>query len=112
MRLTPSEQLAACDALIDLLTAKIISYLTPENVVDEIFGDPPLHVPLPIPNHYSADNQTSPAGIIDIGVEIIRENRGNGYICSQLQRKLEEAATGGSSVNSVAFSACFSGLYR
>ena len=46
-RLTLSEQLAACDALIDLVAAEIISHMTPENVVEEMFCDPPPCAPFP-----------------------------------------------------------------
>jgi hypothetical protein len=110
--LTPSEQLAACDALIDLAAIEIASHMTLENVIDEIFCDPPPYVPFPALVDYVADNRPSPAKVLNRGVEIIRENRGNVRIRSQLQKILEGAASGESSGNFAAFSACFSGLFR
>ena len=54
-RLTQPEQLTTCDALIDLVATEIASYLTPENVVGEMFCDPPPCVPFPFPAHYGTD---------------------------------------------------------
>ena len=110
--LTPSEQLSVCPALIDLVATKIASNMTPENVVDEMFCGPPLCVPFPVPIHYVGDNRISPAKVINRGVEIIRANRTNGHLRSQLQKTLESAASGESSGNFDAFSACFSGLFK
>jgi hypothetical protein len=59
--LTPSEQLAACDALIDLAAIEIASHMTLENVIDEIFCDPPPYVPFPALVDYVADNMTQPS---------------------------------------------------
>lgn len=56
LHLTPPKQFAMCDALIDLVATEIISYMTPENVVEEIFCDPPPCVPSPITTFYTADN--------------------------------------------------------
>lgn len=39
--LTPSRQLNTCDALVDLAANEIISQLAPENVVEEVFWNPP-----------------------------------------------------------------------
>jgi hypothetical protein len=111
-RLTPSEQLAACDALIDLVATEIASHMTPDNVVDEMFCNPPPCVPFLIPIHCVADNETSPTKVIERGVRIIRANRGNVHIRSQLQKILKEAGSGKSSGNLAAFSACFTGLSR
>ena len=47
-RLTPSEQLDACDALIDLVITEIVSHMTLENVVDEMFCNPAPYVPFPL----------------------------------------------------------------
>jgi hypothetical protein len=51
--LTPSEQLATCDILVDLAAIEITSNMTPENVVDEMFCYPPPCVPSPAPIHTS-----------------------------------------------------------
>jgi hypothetical protein len=111
-RLTPSEQLAACDALIDLVATEIVSHMTPDNVIDEMFCDPPPCVPFLVPIHDVADKGTSPTKVIEQGVKIIRENCRNVHIRSQLQKLLKEAGSGKSSGNLAAFSACFSGLSR
>ena len=55
-RFTPPVQLITCDALIDLVATEIASYLTPENVVGELFCDPPPCAPSPYPAHYGTDN--------------------------------------------------------
>lgn len=99
-------QLAACGALIDLVTTKVASNLTRENVIDEMFCGPPLCVPFSVLIHYIANNGTSPANVIERGVEIIWTNRCNGRIRSQLQKALESAASG---ENPGKLSACFSG---
>lgn len=44
-------------------------------------------------------------------MEIIQSNRENVRIRAQLQKKLEEGASGGNSVNPAVFSACFGGLF-
>ena len=54
--LTPSEQLAAGGALIELVATEIASHMTQENVIDEMFCDPPPCVPSTTPTHYVADN--------------------------------------------------------
>ena len=111
-RLTPSEQLTACNALVDLAAAEIVSNMTPENVVDEMFYDPSPCVPSPAPIQYVADNGTSPAKVIDRGLEIIRANRRSGHIRSQLQKIIDGAASGESSRNLTTFAACFNELSR
>ena len=111
-RLTPSEQLATCDILVDLAATEITSNMTPENVVDEMFCYPPPCVPSLAPIHHVADNRTSPAKVIYQGLEIIRENRSNGHIRSQLQKVLDGAASGESLRNLTTFMACFNGLFR
>lgn len=50
--LTLLEQLATCDTLIDLVATEIISHMTPENVIEEMFCDPPPCGPSLIPTHY------------------------------------------------------------
>jgi hypothetical protein len=66
---------------------------------------------LPCSHSSRADNKPSPARVISRGVEIIRENRTNSHIRSQLQKALEGAASGENPGNFAAFSACFSGLF-
>ena len=110
--LTPSEQLAACDALIDVVATEITSHMTPDNVVDEMFCNPPPCALFLALTHYATDKGTSPTKVIERGVKIIRENCRNVYIRSQLQKILKEAGSGKSSGNLAAFSACFSGLSR
>jgi len=92
-RLNQHSVSAACSVLVDRLSAEIVSVMTPENVVEEMFyGLPP------------------PVTVIDRGVGIIRSNRHDNRIRSQLQEILEEAASGGRSENLNAFFACFNGL--
>jgi len=86
--------------------------MTPENVVDEMFSGPPPYVPLLVPAHDITDSRASPAKVIERGAEIIRANRYNRHLCSRLQKVLEEAASGESSVSFPAFSACFGGLFK
>lgn len=54
-RLTPSEQLATCDALVDLAVDEIVSQMTPENIVEEMFRDSPAWVHFLVPVQQVAD---------------------------------------------------------
>lgn len=38
---TPSGQLDTCDALVDLAANEIVSQMTPENVIEEMFWNSP-----------------------------------------------------------------------
>ena len=82
--------------------------MTPENVVEEMFCDPPPSVPVPSP---LATSLTVEPAQLELSIEgnIIRENRSNGHLRSQLQKILEEAAPGERS-DFDAFSACFNAL--
>lgn len=66
------------------------------------------------PPHASclADEQTRPTKIINRGAQIIRENRNDDRIRSQLQKMLEDAVSGDSPAHAVPFSACFIQLFR
>ena len=54
--LTVMEQLTTCDALVNLVTTEIISHMTPKNVVEEMFYDPPSYILFPIPICHITDN--------------------------------------------------------
>ena len=101
-----------CEALIDLVGAEIALYMTSQNVVEEVFRDPPPCARFPVPTRYVTDNQTSPTRVINRGVEIIRANRTNGHIRSELQKVIEEAASGKNSPKFSAFLVCFGALFK
>ena len=60
----------------------------------------------------TGEKKKRPARILERGVEIIGDNYRSVQIRSQLQRKLVEAGSGGSSANAPVFFACFTALLR
>ena len=98
--------------LLDLVTAKMLLSLAPENVVEGTFnGFSPCALSSMI-THHTADNWVSPPVVIERGVEIMcnSENRSNRRIHSELREILEEAGTGSRLCNLVGFSALFDKL--
>lgn len=93
--------------LTSIATTAMVSSLTLENVVEEMFSGPPLYALLRNIYHTS-DNQISPDDAIDEGVAIITTSPeiSRNRIYSQLRERLAEAADGSRAFDFRAFAEC------
>ena len=98
--------------LMDLVTTKMLSSLTPENVVEETFSGSSLCASLLIDIRHVTNNRSSPPRVISRAAEIISSPgiRTSHRVQSQLREILEEAASGSRLNDFDAFAACFDKL--